>query len=36
LPSTVVVPFGQKHVALFSREIMPFMHGRQSPMSVVM
>jgi hypothetical protein len=30
------VPFGQKQVALFSREIMPFMHGMQSPVSVVM
>jgi hypothetical protein len=29
------VPLGQKHVLLFSREIMPFVHGRQSPASVV-
>jgi hypothetical protein len=36
LPSTSEVPFGQKHTVLFSREIMPFMHGRQSPVSVVM
>jgi hypothetical protein len=35
VPSTVAVPFGQKHVALFSREIMPLVHGMQSPELVV-
>jgi hypothetical protein len=35
LPSTSEVPFGQKHVALFSREILPFVHGMQSPVPVV-
>jgi hypothetical protein len=35
LPSISDVPFGQKQNVLFSREIMPFMHGRHSPFSAV-